>query len=92
MVQFAVYIGVPPGDDGNRIARGIREAAPNPSDFSVREKGDPSESSDYELCFRVSGVEHSDEAMARALDLYGLGRREAGMEPDGNASAYLVAD
>jgi hypothetical protein len=91
-VEFAVYIGVPLGDDGNRIARGVHDAATRPYDFSIRQEGDPSESSDVELCFRISGVEYSEDAISRALELYDLGRREAGLQPDLNATAHLVAD
>lgn len=91
-MEFAVYITVPPGDDCERIAQGAREAAPRKFDFSIREKGDPSESSDVQLCFRLSGVSHPDEAMTRALQIYALGRRAAGLKPDDTAQASLLSE
>jgi hypothetical protein len=90
-VEFAVYVVVPPEDDCGLIARCAHEAAPPEFDFSVREKGDPSESSDIQLCFRISGVSHPDEALAQALRIYELGRRAAGLRPDGTARASLTA-
>lgn len=91
-MTFAVYVAVPLGDDCDLIVRGLRGATPQAPDFSVRGKGDPSEASDVELCFRITGVSHPEEAISRALELYALGRREAGLEPDANARAHLVAD
>jgi hypothetical protein len=91
-VKYAVYIVVPAGDDCDRIVRGALDATPREFDFSVRDKSDPSESSDVELCFRISGVSHPDEALARALQIYELGRREAGLKPDGAPQASLAAN
>jgi hypothetical protein len=90
-VEFAVYVAVPPGDDCRLIARCAHEVAPPEFDFSIREKGDPSESSDVQLCFRISDVLHPDEALARALRIYELGRRAAGLKPDRMARASLTA-
>jgi hypothetical protein len=88
-VEYAVYIAVPEGDDCGRISRGAHAAAPPEFEFSIRDKGDPSESSDVELCFRIGGVSHPDEAISRALQIYDLGRREAGLNPDLTAQASL---
>ena len=90
--EYAVYIAIPPGDDGDRIARGASDAAPQDFDFSIRDKGDPSESSDVELCFRINGVSHPQEAISQALLIYGLGRREAGLTADEIPRASLVGD
>jgi hypothetical protein len=89
--EFAVYVAVPAGDDCQRIARGAREAAPRGVDFSLREKGDPSESSDVELCFRIKGISQPEEAISRALEIYALGRRAAGLKADDRAQASLTA-
>jgi hypothetical protein len=88
-VKYAVYIAVPQGDDCDRIARGARAVAPAEFDFSIRGKGDPSESRDVELCFRIGGVSLPEEAISRALEIYALGRREAGLKPDPTARASL---
>ena len=80
-VEYAVYVAVPQGDDCDRIARAACAAAPAGSDFSIRDKGDPSESNDVELCLRISGVSLPEEAISRALEIYALGRREAGLKP-----------
>lgn len=88
-MEYAVYIAVPPGDDCDRIARAACAATPNEVDFAIRDKGDPSEASDVELCFRISGVTHPEEAIARALEIYALGRRESGLKPDPRAQASL---
>jgi hypothetical protein len=90
-VEYAVYVAVPQGDDCDRIARAAYAAAPEEFDFSIREKGDPSESNDVELCFRIGGVSQPEEAISRALQLYELGRREAGLNPDLTARASLGA-
>lgn len=87
-----MYVAVPAGDDCDRIAQGARDAAPQGFDFSIRDKGDPSESSDVELCFRIGGVSHPEEALSRALQIYELGRREAGLKPDDTARASLAGD
>ena len=63
---------------------------PKGSKFSIREHADPNESVDAELCFRISGVGHPDEALARALEVYEAGRRESGLRPDVRAEASLV--
>lgn len=91
MVEFAVYVAVPQGDDCQRIARGAEEAAPKGADFSIRKKGDPSESRDIELCFRIRGVSQPEEAISLALELYALGRRAAGLKADAKAQASLTA-
>ena len=88
-MEYAVYIAVPHGDDCDRIARAAGAAASAELDFSIREKGDPSESNDVELCFRISGVSLPEEAISRALEIYALGRREAGLAPDPTAQASL---
>lgn len=89
-MEYAVYIAVPPGDDCSLIAQCARDAASPEFEFSIREKGDPSESSDVELYFRISGVSHPDEAISQALQIYEIGRREAGLKPDGTARASLA--
>jgi hypothetical protein len=89
-VEFAVYVAVPQKDDSDRIARAACDAAPHEFDFSIREKSDPSESSDAELCFRIRGVSRPEEAISRALQIYELGRREAGLKPDDMAQAYFA--
>ena len=60
------------------------------SDFSIREHGDPSESTDGELFFRIKGVDDGDEALARALVIYGEGRSKAGLSRDDLARPSLV--
>jgi hypothetical protein len=85
-----VYISVPLGDDAGLIAAGGSRFAPGGSEFSLREHGDPSQSVDAELYFRISGVGNPDEALARALEVYAAGRREAGLGPDRRAQASLV--
>jgi hypothetical protein len=90
-VEYAVYIAVPRGDDCDRIARAAYAVAPAEFDFSIREKGDPSESQDVELCLRISGVSLPEEAISRALEIYALGRREAGLKADPTAQASLGA-
>lgn len=88
-VKYAVYIAVPQDDDCERIARAAYEVAPAEFDFAIRGKGDPSESRDVELCFRIGGVSRPQEAISRALEIYALGRREAGLKPDPKAKASL---
>jgi hypothetical protein len=88
-MEYAVYVAVPAGEDSGRIARGVLEAAPSGVDFSLREKGDPSESSDVELCFRIRGVSHPEEALSLALRLYAFGRRAAGLKTDDQARVSL---
>ena len=70
-------------------AEGSRFASAG-SEFALREHGDPSQSVDAELYFRISGVEHPDLALARALEVYEAGRREARLGPDRHAEASLV--
>ena len=89
-MEYAVYVSVPPGDDCDRIVQGACDVAPQEFDFSIRDKSDPSESSDIELCFRIGGVLHPEEAISRALQIYELGRREAGLKPDDMARASLI--
>jgi hypothetical protein len=91
-MEYAVYVAVPSGDDSNRIAQAARDRAPDELGFSVRQKGDPSEGSDVELCFRIRGVDEPEEAIARALQIYALGRREAGLKPDATPRAALLGD
>ncbi len=91
-MEYAVYVSVPSGDDSHRIAQAARDAAPNELGFSVREKGDPSEGSDVELCFRIREVSAPEDALARALQIYALGRREAGLRPDPEPRAALLGD
>jgi hypothetical protein len=89
-IEYAVYISVPVGDDAGLIAAAGAEFAPDGSEFALREHGDPSQSVDGELYFRISGVGHPDQALARALEVYAAGRREAGLGPDRRAQASLV--
>jgi hypothetical protein len=91
-VEYAVYVAVPPGDDCDRIARAACAEAANRLAFSIRDKGDPSESSDAELCLRVRGVADPEEAIARALQIYALGRRKAGFREDMTPHASLGID
>jgi hypothetical protein len=87
-VQYAVYIALPVGDDADRIARSAA-AAPPGARFSLREHSDPSESADAELFFRVTGVDHPEEALARALQVYEAAREEAGLPRDRGAEPSL---
>ena len=89
-MEYAVYVAVPRGEDGDLIARAASASAPPEVDFSVREKSDPSESA-VELCFRIRGPKLSDEAVAIALEIYRLGREAAGLPPDRQAQASLSA-
>lgn len=81
-MEHAVYIAVPIGDDADRIARAASSVAPPGFSFSLREHSDPSESADAELFFRVSGVDHPEEALERALQVYEAAREEAGLPLD----------
>ena len=88
-MEYAVYIAVPDGDDADLITRHLVEVAPSEFDFSLRDKGDPSESVDVELCFRIRGVAHPEAALSQALELYALGRHAAGLRVDGRPRASL---
>ncbi len=85
-----MYISVPAGDDAGLIAAAGSRFAPSGSEFVLREHGDPSQSVDGDLYFRISGVGHPDQALARALEVYRAGRQEAGLGPDRRAAASLV--
>ncbi len=89
-MEYAVYVQVPTGEDCDLIARSLLAVAPQGLGFSLREKGDPSESADVELCFRIRGVSHPEEALSKALDLYARGRSAAGLERDDHARARLA--
>ncbi len=89
-IEYAVYIAVPLGDDADRIAAAAATIAPSPSDFSIREHADPSASADSELFLRIRGVGDQDQALARALEIYEEGRREAGLRRDYQAEPSLV--
>jgi hypothetical protein len=91
LVEYAVYIAVPLGDDADRIARAAASVAPPGFDFSLREHSDPSESADTELFFRVTGVSHPEEALERALQVYQAAREEAGLPLDLEAEPSLEA-
>jgi hypothetical protein len=81
-MEYAVYIAVPIGDEADRIAAAASSVAPPGFSFSLREHSDPSESTDAELFFRVTGVEQPEEAMERALQVYEAARKEAGLPRD----------
>jgi len=81
---------VPLGDDADLIAAAASRIAPPGFEFSLREHDDPSQSIGVELVFRVSGVDHPDQALARALELYEAGRRESGLQVDRSAQASLA--
>lgn len=89
-MEYAVYVAVPAGEDCGLIGRRLLEVVPAGLKFSLRAKGDPSESSDAELCFRIRGVSDQDEAVSAALALYARGRQAAGLEPDDDAQARLA--
>jgi hypothetical protein len=91
-MEYAVYVAVPAGDDSRRIAQAARDGASNQLGFSVRENGDPSEGNDVELCFRIHEVSEPEEAIARALEIYALGRRAAGLRADPEPRAKLLGD
>jgi hypothetical protein len=80
---------VPRGEDADLIGAAATRIAPAGFEFSLREHDDPSQSRGAELVFRVSGVDHPDQALARALELYEAGRREIGLTIDRNAQAAL---
>jgi hypothetical protein len=80
-VQYAVYIALPIGEDATRIADAASTLRIPGFRFSIREHSDPSESSDAELFFRVSGVEEPEEALERALEIYAAARQSAGLRP-----------
>lgn len=81
-MEYAVYIAVPLGDDADQIARAAASVAPPGFDFSLREHSDPSESADAELFFRVTGVDHPEQALERALRIYEAAREEADLPLD----------
>jgi len=89
-MEYAVYVAVPWGEDGDLIARAASTVVSSEIDFSVREKSDPSESA-VELCFRIRGPENPDEALSIGLEIYRLGREVAGMPPDPEPRASLSA-
>lgn len=59
-------------------------------DFSIREHADPNASADSELFFRIRGVSDHDHALARALEIYELGREKVGLSHDYMAEPSLV--
>lgn len=89
-VQYAVYIALPTGDDAEKIAVAAAKLKLPGFPFSIREHSDPSESSDAELFFRVSGVEGADEALQRALEVYEAAREEAGLRRDARVEPSLL--
>jgi hypothetical protein len=89
-VEYAVYIAVPLGDDAARIAAGASSLPRRGFAFRIREKSDPSEATAAELFFRIKGVDHADEALARALEVYEAGRKKAGLPLDERAEPSLV--
>lgn len=60
------------------------------SDYSVREHADPDASTGSELFLRIRGVSDHEHALARALEIYQLGRREVGLSHDLRAEPSLV--
>lgn len=91
-MQYAIYIPLPTGDDAERIADAAEQMALPGFPFSIREKSDPSESSDAELFFRVTGVAQPEEALERALQVYAAAREAAGLEPDDKVEPSLLPD
>lgn len=88
-MEYAVYIALPTGEDADLIARTAATLTPPEIDFSIREEGDPSESTVHELSFRVAGVDHPDQAMSKALRIYDRARAAAGLPPDGRGRVSL---
>ncbi len=80
-MQYAVYIALPLGDDATQIADAAAALRIPGFRFAIREHSDPSESSDAELFFRVSGVDEPEEAIERALEIYAAARESAGLPP-----------
>jgi hypothetical protein len=89
-VKYAVYIALPLGEDTEPIANAARKVILPGFPFQVREHSDPSESSDAELFFRIGGVDQSEEALERALQIYQEARKAAGLKPDHTAEPSLV--
>lgn len=88
-MEYAVYIALPPGEDADLIARSAATLAPPELDFSIREEGDPSESSAGELSFRIAGIDHPDQALTKALRIYERARAAAGLAPGVKVRASL---
>lgn len=89
-MQYAVYIALPAGDDAEKITDAAAKVRLPGFRFSIRERSDPSESSDAELFFRVTGVEQAEEALERALQIYVAAREAAGLRPDRLAEPSLL--
>lgn len=89
-MKYAVYIALPLGEDTEPIADAASKVILPGFPFQIREHSDPSESSDAELFFRVGGVDKSEEAMDRALQIYQAAREAAGLKPDPTAEPSLV--
>jgi hypothetical protein len=89
-LEYAVYIALPVGDDATRIAEAATGLRIPGFRFALRQHSDPSESSDAELFFRVSGVEQPEEALERALEIYNGAREAAGMQPDFRSEPSLT--
>jgi hypothetical protein len=88
-VEYAIYIAVPSGEDADRIASSAAAVAPPGFSFSLREHSDPSASAGTELFFRISGVDHPEDALARALEVYEAAREKAGLRLDHGAEPSL---
>jgi hypothetical protein len=89
-VQYAVYVAIPVGEDPEPIIAAAWKLKLPGFPFRIREHSDPSESSDGELFFRINGVEQSEEALERALEIYVAARAAAGLRPDGRAEPSLT--
>ena len=89
-VKYAVYIALPIGEDTEPIAAAASKVILPGFPFQIREHSDPSESSDAELFFRVGGVDHAEEALERALQIYQTAREAAGLRPDYAVEPSLV--
>jgi hypothetical protein len=89
-LQYAVYIALPLGDDATTIAAAAAASRLPGFHYSIREHSDPSESSDAELFFRISGVDQPEEALERALEIYASARDAAGLRPDSRAEPSLT--
>jgi hypothetical protein len=89
-MQYAVYIAIPVGEDAEPITDAAAGLQLPGARYSLREHSDPSESSDAELFFRVTGVDQPEEALERALQVYTVAREKAGLRPDNRVEPSLT--
>jgi hypothetical protein len=89
LVNYAVYIALPLGEDAAPIVEAASDIDLPGHGFSVRENGDPNAANDGELFFRMRDVSLPQEALAGALQIYEAAREAAGLRRDSRAEPSL---